>query len=414
VVVANHVNGLLDPMFVFGPLRVPARTLAKATLWRIPVVGRLADLAGAIPIHRRHDPGADPSKNVESFAAAHAVLARGGALAIFPEGISHDEPRLQPLRTGAARIALEAERRHGPLGVRVVPAGLVFERRERFRSRALVVVGEPIDPAPELALDDEVAAARALTARIAEAIEAVTLNYSSWEQARLVEIGADLLEPEHDPEGRRQPLEHEFTLRRALLAGLGRLRATHPAEVDEAVEAARAYERLLRAARLTDDQVVARVPWRLALGVFALAVVRLLVTAPVAVLGTALNLPPWIAVHAIARLFRDEPNQISTYRLFPGTVLYPATWLLEAFAAGRRLGGAAAVAVALVAPLAGWIALRWHERRRQLWQETRAFLLLRGRRGVAAELRARRARVEGAIARLAAYLDEASSASSRS
>ena len=417
VVVANHVNGLLDPMFVFGPLAIPARMLGKSTLWRIPVIAQLADLAGGIPVYRRMDKGVDPARNVEAFAAAHAVLARGDALAIFPEGISHDEPRLQPLKTGAARIVLEAERKHGPLGVRIVPVGLVFEGREKFRSRALVVVGEPIDPAPELAMADEIAAVRALTARIAAAIESVTLNYASWEEARLVELGADLLERESDAAGRRPRLVREFALRRALLAALGRLRASHAGEVAEAVEAARSYERLLRAARLTDEQVKATVPWRLALGLFSLAAARLLLTAPVAIVGTALNVVPWMLVHAISKLFRDEPNQISTYRLFPGIALYPATWIGESIAAARELGAAAGVAVGVVAPFAGWVALRWHERRRILWRETRAFLLLRGRRSVAAELRARRARVEAAIGRLAGYLrgeDGAPNAASRS
>src|SRR6185295_5426452 len=106
---------------------------------------------------------------------------------IFPEGISHDEPHLQPLRTGAARIALEAELKFGPLGVSIVPVGLVFDERGTFRTRVLVVVGEPIVPSLpgmelELARRDpasEFVAVRNLTARIAHAIEALTANYAS-------------------------------------------------------------------------------------------------------------------------------------------------------------------------------------------------------------------------------------------
>jgi 1-acyl-sn-glycerol-3-phosphate acyltransferase len=416
VVVANHVNGLLDPMFVFGPLGIPARMLGKATLWRIPGIAQLADLAGGIPIQRRQDPGADPAKNVEAFAAAHDVLAAGGAIAVFPEGISHDQPRLQPLRTGAARIVLEAERRYptrGPLGVRIVPIGLVFERREKFRSRALVVVGEPLDPAPEIAAarEDERAAVRALTERIAAALEAVTLNYESWEESRLVALGADVVVRERD--GGRRPLGREFELRRTLVAALARLRASHPADVAEAVEAGRSYERLLRAARLDDAHVAARVGWSPALRFFLVALARLLLASPLALVGTALNLVPWLVVDLVSRFVRDEPNQISTYRLFPGLLLYPAAWIAAAVVAGRALGAASGVGVGLVAPLAGWVALRWHERRRALWRETRAFLLLRGRRSVAGELRARRARVEQAVERLAGYLSESDSASSR-
>src|ERR1041384_4770224 len=65
----------------------------------------------------------------------------GGSLALVPEGKSHSDPALQPLKTGAARIVLEAERKLPGLGVRIVPVGLLFDRKGKFRSRALVQVG---------------------------------------------------------------------------------------------------------------------------------------------------------------------------------------------------------------------------------------------------------------------------------
>ena len=58
VVVANHVNGLVDPMFLLGPLGLPARMLGKSTLWKIPVLAQICDLAGVIPVYRRQDEGA--------------------------------------------------------------------------------------------------------------------------------------------------------------------------------------------------------------------------------------------------------------------------------------------------------------------------------------------------------------------
>ena len=64
-------------------------------------------------------------------------------MAIFPEGISHDEASLQPLRTGAARIALEAAD-DGTEDVVTLAVGLVYDAKARFRSRALVRVGQPI------------------------------------------------------------------------------------------------------------------------------------------------------------------------------------------------------------------------------------------------------------------------------
>ena len=97
--------------------------------------------AGAIPVYRKIDHGVDTSKNVETFAAVSAAFGAGDAICIFPEGISHSTGRLEPLRTGAARMTLDAERRGTP--VALVPVGLNFDRKSLFRSRVMVVFGQP-------------------------------------------------------------------------------------------------------------------------------------------------------------------------------------------------------------------------------------------------------------------------------
>src|SRR5437899_12638270 len=106
--VLNHPNGLVDPAFLLclAPRRVSF--LAKAPLFRMPIIGSIVRAVEAIPVHRRQDAGADLRKNAETFEAAQAVLVRGGTIAIFPEGTSHSDPKLRPLKTGTARIALGA------------------------------------------------------------------------------------------------------------------------------------------------------------------------------------------------------------------------------------------------------------------------------------------------------------------
>jgi glycerol-3-phosphate O-acyltransferase / dihydroxyacetone phosphate acyltransferase len=151
VVVANHENNLMDPLLLAGFLGLRPRFLAKSTLWSHPVVAPLLLLAGALPVHRRQDAGADLARNRDTFARCHDALARGAAVALFPEGTSHNRPHRLPLKTGAARIALEAEVRHGPLGLSILPVGIVYDDKARFRSRAIVQVGPPLDPAPEAA-----------------------------------------------------------------------------------------------------------------------------------------------------------------------------------------------------------------------------------------------------------------------
>ncbi|HXO20428.1 MAG TPA: lysophospholipid acyltransferase family protein [Thermoanaerobaculia bacterium] len=401
VLVANHVNGLVDPVLVLGALPLRPRFLGKSTLWKIPVLSSLLDLAGAIPIQRRQDEGADRSKNEEAFARCHEALAAGDTVAIFPEGTSHNEPALQPLKTGAARIALEAERRLGPLGVRLLPVGLLFDARGRFRSRALVRVGEPLDPAPELALyaSDPAGAVRALTARVDQALKEVTLNYATWEEARLIARAADLYgRPGLDLPNRRT-LEETFAIRRAMIDGYPEVKARFPERTAAVAEAVRAYDRLLRALGLRDDQVAAAYPAPPVAAFVGRTLLRLLVGLPLAVAGTLLNAVPFYLVHAIAHRTEDA-DQEATLKIFPSLVIYPLCWLVEAWAIGHwgsRLWGVLALLAALPT---GYAATLFHERRKRLGREVRAYLLLRTQGKIAAEIRARREEVYRQVAEL--------------
>ena len=124
------------------------------------------------------------SRNDDSFARCRAELAAGGALALFPEGVSHSDPQLRPLKTGAARIALSAEAEHdGKLGVTIVPVGLYYERKTMFRSSVLLAVGEPLAVAPLLAdyTRDERAAVTALTETIDARLDEVVLQAETRE-----------------------------------------------------------------------------------------------------------------------------------------------------------------------------------------------------------------------------------------
>ena len=186
LVVANHPNTLLDPIFVAWAAGRPMRFLAKAPLFRIPVLGWLVRGSGALPVYRRQDDPALTEKNEDTFLAVHDALAKGSAVALFPEGISHSQPELAPLRTGAARIALGAAARVGS-AIAIIPVGLVFRHKDRFRSEAHAVVGDAIawdDLAARGASDREAVAQ--LTARIERAMRAITLNLARWEDERVV------------------------------------------------------------------------------------------------------------------------------------------------------------------------------------------------------------------------------------
>jgi len=387
--VANHGNSLVDPMVLLALLPRMPRFLAKHTLWGNPAVRPLLALAGSVPVYRRQD--GDTARNDETFATCFAVLARGGAVALFPEGLSHDAPALQPLRTGAARIALGA-REAGSAPVAVVPVGLTFEEKGRFRSRLLVSIGEPLRATPDA--DDTEEPARALTAGIESGLRDVTLNFDSWHTARLVERAAEIYAAgDGRPLPGRAPLAERFSLQSAFGAGHEAARAKHPGRVAALEARAQRYDGMLRALRLRDDHVTARYPWRHALAYVGERLSTLLLRLPFAVVGLALHWLPYRAPGLVASRVRHSGDLPATYKILTGLFLFPVVWAVYAGIAAWLWGGGAAALVALGAPATGWIALRFAERNESFWGELRAYLTLRLFPERAAELRGLRAEI---------------------
>ncbi|HWM90204.1 MAG TPA: lysophospholipid acyltransferase family protein [Thermoanaerobaculia bacterium] len=413
VLVANHVNGLVDAVLVVGALPVFPHLLAKSTLWKNPVVRPFLEGAEVIPVYRRQDE-VDTAQNEKTFERSHEVLMQGGAIALFPEGKSHNEPMLQPLKTGLARIVLGAERKHPGLGVRIVPVGLTFDAKESFRSRALVHVGEPIDPAPEVEMGGtgNPAAVRSLTGRVDQGLKEVTLNYPSWEAAWLIGRAAELygrgeLEV---PVGRG--LADHFQVHRAFVEGYHDLCRRYPDRVNAVEEAVREYDRLLRASGLRDDQVASVYPPHPVVRFVLRTLLRLLVHLPLAVVGTVLNIVPFWLVRAVAWVVRRSPDQVATYKVFGGLFLYPLAWIAEAVLAARWTENPwLGALVLLAAPLTGYAAMLFREQSELFWTEARAYLLLRTRKRLATELKARREHVLREVEGLAGlYLSDSAAA----
>lgn len=114
VVVANHISNV-DPIalgqFLAYSGRWP-RYLAKASLFGVPVVGRVLRACGQIPVERGSVAAGD------AVRAAVEAVRRGRAVVVYPEGTITADPDLWPMRgrTGAARIALETSAPVVPVG----------------------------------------------------------------------------------------------------------------------------------------------------------------------------------------------------------------------------------------------------------------------------------------------------------
>jgi len=169
LIAVNHQNALVDSMIV-GWL-VPRRIAmtAKATLLKNPLIALLFRILGVVPLRRvsdeiRNSNGspADRSRNAGAFQEILKLLEQRGAVLIFPEGKSHNEAGLEPLKTGLARLALQARDERSIKGVTILPLGLVFEDKGVPDSIAGVHVGEAIEmdswpSSDHVALTEEIA-----------------------------------------------------------------------------------------------------------------------------------------------------------------------------------------------------------------------------------------------------------------
>ncbi|HKA35515.1 MAG TPA: lysophospholipid acyltransferase family protein, partial [Thermoanaerobaculia bacterium] len=290
IFVLNHPNGLVDPLFLLCFSPRPVFFLAKAPLFRMPVVGFFTRAFGSIPVYRRQD-GSDVRRNRETFSAARRLLERGGVLALFPEGVSHDEPRLLELKTGAARIALGVA---AGTRLRIVPAGLYYTWKSKFRSGALLLFGESL--LVEIASPDDRGeptprAARELTGRIEEALSGVTVSAESNESLDLVRRAEKIFSVgEEDSES---PLADELELRRRFVEGASRLQKGDPARFENLKTRIVRFEEERKAAGLPLAHLSAgRLSLR-SLALLAAANLGSLLLLPIAAFGALLHYPAY-------------------------------------------------------------------------------------------------------------------------
>ena len=146
ILVANHISNV-DPLalgqFLAFSGRWP-RFLAKASLFRYPVLGRVLWACGQIPVQRQS------AKSADALIAAVEAVEQGRAVVVYPEGTITRDPGLWPMegKTGAARIALRT-------GCPVIPIGqwgaqeLMYGKEISFprlfpRKTLRLVAGDPV------------------------------------------------------------------------------------------------------------------------------------------------------------------------------------------------------------------------------------------------------------------------------
>jgi len=369
VFVSNHTNALIDPVVVLTDAACEISPVAKSTLWSIPGLSWLLDRAGAVPIVRRKDNATkDATANAEVFDKIAAHLGDGGNILIFPEGTSHSEPHLAPLRSGAARMLLAAEERK-----RVPPTfqavALEFDARHDFRSRCLVLWG-PVREFADVPGDGE-QRVRAATSIMEADLKGLLVEGETHEDRLRIARVAELLATDAGD----RTLGTWSDIGRQVGLASRTLRSVDARVIAQVVQHVDAYFAELERAGLDDAQVAGRS--ELLEDHTPVSAWKRAALAPLAASGFALYAIPYFLPRWIAR--RADPDATSTIKLGAALVVYPlwaAGLVAGSFALLPPPLSLAAAAIAVTSPFA---ALRWldaiYQRRADASPDERARLM---------------------------------------
>ncbi|HSL71001.1 MAG TPA: lysophospholipid acyltransferase family protein [Longimicrobiales bacterium] len=413
LIVANHTNAFVDPLLVLTELRRPVSLTAKSTLRGNPLLAVVMRALHVIEFQRSQDraAGADPRRNVEAFEACRRRLAEGGCIVIFPEGVSHSDAALRPFKTGAARIALEFLEQSPGTALTIVPAGLHYEAKERFRSAAGVVFGEPFD-AQVWRRSHPDANARELTAELDRRIRALTANFQDERDVRLFAQGAEILAVTSMPPpplGWDVPRDYaaEVVIMQRMQDGrawLARERPEQLAALERRVDAL--YSELQRLGVSAEELFLSMGAARVAL--FIVRELELvLVGAPMAAWGALNHALPYLTLQSLVRKMSKDRDHFASNAVFLSLPVVPFFYALQVGLMALLLPPLWVLLYALALPLTGAVALLWRDRTGSAWRRTRTFFrFLRH----PAEQRTLRAEAQSIAAEIRSLADQAAPA----
>ncbi len=370
ILASTHPNSIVDPLLL-GILEERQVTFcARDGLFKIPVFGSLLRSVGAIPIARPEDKKESaetaPAKadNSNAFAAARSVLEQGGIISIFPEGKTHDNLKVHRLRTGAARIALDAEAASGwTRGVGVVPVALNYLVRQAFRSDVHVAFGAPI---PVLDLrprweEDPKAAARELTDRIEASLRDLAVHVDQVEDERIIaqvtSIIVDIRREAGLDQTGQSPSERTALVRRIVDA----YRWYQEVEPEKTAELRRRLQRFLEERSLlglggdsaalqhrTESQKRFNAQRRF-----------LVLGAPVAIYGLVNSLAPYLLLRAVLAIAPQRKDRMALTKIIVGAVSFLGAWTAQTVFVSGTIGPWLGMVYAATLPPSALIALRW-------------------------------------------------------
>lgn len=145
IIMPNHNSSLMDAALLGILIKRPLHFFARGDVFVNGFVEKLLARFHMLPVHP-HDGGRKTlGDNSASFSQAEKILLDGGIIIFFPEGLSHTDKQLKPLRKGIFRLAFATSaQRNFDLNIPLIPAGITYGDPIKWRSDVLVHLGAPI------------------------------------------------------------------------------------------------------------------------------------------------------------------------------------------------------------------------------------------------------------------------------
>jgi 1-acyl-sn-glycerol-3-phosphate acyltransferase len=328
IIIANHPNTLMDAWIISYFCTQPIYYLTKGTFFNTPFKRWILGSLNMIPVNRPMDNRTTGVSNSDSFEACYKVLSEGKTLVIFPEGNSVMERLLRELKTGTARIALEALRRNdGNMNLGIVPVGLFYSQANRFRSSVYVNVGTvfSVDEYLPAFEKDPIATSRALTARFREVLEGVNIVSSSKEMERLSDNISHLFKFA----GYKGSPEDKAELVRRVNQSLEKIQVDRPDDLNEIQRLAESgmwqKEQLDLKGGFSDEALNKKVYLRRLI----FSILYLLPGIPLFIFGVITNIPAFLTTRILVPKMVTNVEYYAPMAVLFGLILYPLNYTVN-------------------------------------------------------------------------------------
>jgi len=396
LVVANHTNGLVDGLLLTAATPRGVSLTAKSALRRNLLLAFVIWLSDTVPLYRRQDDASEVGRNADSFAEIRRRLSNGGAICIFPEGVSHSDAGLREFRSGAARMAFDFSE-NGGRGLRIVTVGLHYDAKQRFRSPVWVRFGEAIDFDAWLAAG-EPRRPRELTDELEQRIRTLTANFGRLREALWLRWTADLVTTRaaDPPPLDSQPRQYADRARMLQELQVDYKRA-NPVAVGSLFRELRQYRRDLRRLGIGAEEVwLSMHPGRAAF--FVLRELELLaVGAVLFAIGVVQHGAPFLVDRLLTKALSKDLDHWASNAIFYGFAIFPLFWLAGIAVTAALTSPWWALAYAASLPFTLVYTILYSHRVKGAVRRARTFLTFLFRRGLQRDLQARGQRLIDAI-----------------